>query len=231
MKSGSKLKNTKTVTWPTETVHERAADSVVHALGLTASTVACIVLMVGAVQVEPALVWACAIYSAGMMASFMASAGYHLLPLHHIRQTLRRLDHTAIYALIAGTFTPLLVHIASAWALWVLVAIWGLAIPAMLYKLLGSNIEPRWSLASYLGLGWLGVLAIPEFGSHLPTLSVACIIIGGLVYTAGTYFYARKEQAYRAAIWHGFVLVGTAFLFLAVWTVVFSSSGMAAIAP
>jgi hemolysin III len=214
---------TQVAAYPSVLQSERYADGVVHIISLGGMTIACAILMVGAsMQASTALIWACAVYCLGVMASFGASAGYHLLPWHNVRRTLRRLDHTAIYALIAGTFTPLLVHVGTGWSMFVLAAIWTLALPAMLYKLFGSTIEPKWSLASYLGLGWMGVLAVPDFGQYLPTSAIVEIFTGGIIYTAGTYFYARKTQVYRYAIWHSFVLVGTVFLFVAVWTTVFS---------
>ena len=214
--------------YPSHIPSERFADGAVLILSLVGTTIACAVLMVGAAMaVEPGLIWACAVYCGGVVASFTTSAGYHLLPWHNLRRTFRRFDHTAIYLLIAGTFTPLLVHIGTGWSYFVLALIWGLALPAMAYKLVGTAIEPRWSLASYLGLGWLGVLAVPEFSTHLTTTAVVAIFIGGLVYTAGTYFYAKETQVYRYAIWHSFVLVGTACLFLAVWSTVFSVPSLA----
>ena len=194
--------------YPSHIPSERFADGAVLILSLVGTTIACAVLMVGAAMaVEPGLIWACAVYCGGVVASFTTSAGYHLLPWHNLRRTFRRFDHTAIYLLIAGTFTPLLVHIGTGWSYFVLALIWG--------------------LAPYLGLGWLGVLAVPEFSTHLTTTAVVAIFIGGLVYTAGTYFYAKETQVYRYAIWHSFVLVGTACLFLAVWSTVFSVPSLA----
>ncbi|MEM7068109.1 MAG: hemolysin III family protein [Pseudomonadota bacterium] len=208
--------------YPSEIARERAADGAVHVLGLSLVTISAISLMVGAAtQFHIGMTLACAVYCTCVLASFASSATYHLLPRHEWRRTLRRLDHTAIYAMIAGTFTPLLVYIGSTWAFVVLVAVWTFAIPAMIYKLVGDKIEPRWSLASYLALGWMGVFAAPEFYEHLPPVSIAAIFTGGFFYTFGTIFYARKKQVFRYAIWHIFVLLGTASFFVAVWTTVF----------
>ena len=100
--------------YPSEHLHERIADGVVHVLGLIATLIAGTTLMVSAsLWSTVGLIVACAIYCAGLLSSFVISASYHLLPRHDWRQFLRRLDHVAIYALIAGTFTPLLVHIAT----------------------------------------------------------------------------------------------------------------------
>ncbi len=208
--------------YPSLTKQERIADGAVHMLGLSTVTISSLYLMIGAaMNVSIGVAIACIVYCTSLMASFVSSASYHLLPAHGWREFLQRLDHTAIYALIAGTFTPLLVHINSTWGYVVLTAVWLLAIPAMIYKMIGEEIEPRWSLASYLALGWLGLLAVPEFVTKLPSLAVYAVISGGIIYTLGTLFYARDSLKYRNAIWHSFVLLGSFCFFLAIWNTVF----------
>ena len=210
-------------TYPSADPRERYADSAIHVVSLVFAIVFCTWMMVGvAHELEVKLMVACAIYCLGVMFSFTTSAGYHLLPFHQWRRLLRRLDHIAIYVLIAGTFTPLLVHIGTSWSYGVLAAVWIFAFPAMAYKLFGSVIEPRWSLASYLGLGWMGLLALPDFNAHLSSTAVIAALAGGLTYTFGTYFYAKEVQKYRYAIWHSFVFVGTAFFFFSVWITIFA---------
>lgn len=208
--------------YPSVIRHERLADGVVHLLSLTTVTISSVSLMISAaLHSSVGLLIACAIYSFSVLASFISSASYHLLPHHNWRKFLRRLDHTAIYALIAGTFTPLLVHVHSTWGYIVLAAVWALAIPAMIYKLVGNEIEPWWSLASYLVLGWIAVLALPELHARLPFYALMAMVAGGLIYTFGTFFYAKKMQAYRYAIWHSFVFLGTISFFISIWITVF----------
>jgi len=208
--------------YPSLSRNERYADGAVHALGLSSVTISSFFLMIGAAtQASISVAIACIIYCASLMTSFVTSAGYHLLPAHGWREFLQRLDHTAIYALIAGTFTPLLVHINSTWGNVVLAMVWLLAIPAMIYKMVGKDIEPRWSLSSYLALGWMGLLAAPEFYDKLPVLAVYGIGVGGLLYTFGTLFYANDNLPYRNAIWHTFVLAGSFCFFYAIWITVF----------
>jgi len=140
--------------YPSVARTERFADGAVHVLGLSTVTISCLYLMISAaMNVSVGLALACMIYCTSLMTSFVSSASYHLLPAHNWREFLQRLDHTAIYALIAGTFTPLLVHINSTWGYIVLGAVWTLAIPAMIYKMIGEEIEPRWSLAHNLHIG------------------------------------------------------------------------------
>ena len=208
--------------YPTITKHERIVDGAIHVLGLSTVTISSLYLMISAAtHVSLGLALACIIYCMSLMASFATSAGYHLLPIHGWRDFLQRLDHSAIYALIAGTFTPLLVHINSTWGYIVLSAIWALAVPAIIFKMTSSVIEPRWSLASYLALGWLGMLAAPEFITKLPSAAVYGVTIGALLYTLGTVFYARDSLKYRNAIWHCFVLAGSFSFFFAIWITVF----------
>lgn len=212
--------------YPSTVKQERHADAVVHFMGITGSVIAgSLLITFAAIHLDLGLALACALYVATMLFSFGASAGYHILPHHHWRPMLRRLDHAAIYALIAGTFTPLLVFIGSNWSWFILIAVWGLAIPAMLFKVFAQDIEPRWSLYSYLGLGWLGAFAFPDFSASLPTSATLAAIAGGIIYTCGTYFYARNEQAFRNAVWHLFVLAGTGAFFAAVWLTAFSGPG------
>jgi len=209
--------------YPSVIRHERMADGVVHMIGLVTITVSSIALMTGAALYSTiGMLIACTVYCISLMTCFYASAGYHLLPYPDWRRFLQRLDHTAIYGLIAGTATPLLVHVNSTWGYVVLAAIWALAVPAMIYKLVGKKLNTRWSLASYLILGWMLILAFPELNIHLPFHALAAILVGGILYTSGTFFYARDIQPYRYAIWHTFVFLGTVSLFSAIWITVFS---------
>ncbi|MCB1386356.1 MAG: hemolysin III family protein [Nitratireductor sp.] len=211
------------MTYPSTTRRERFADTAVHAVSLLLVLAGCVVLMIEAASLAWLPMIACALYCLTLLVSFTVSAGYHLLPWHSWRPLFQRIDHAAIYALIAGTFTPLLVQIGSLWSLAVLGGVWLLSIPGVIYKLVARELEPRWSLFSYLGIGWFGLLALPEFGNRLPTTALVAIVIGGLTYTFGTIFYARKVQAYRYAIWHGFVLGGTALFYSAIWMSAFSA--------
>lgn len=208
--------------YPSVIPRERIADGVVHILGLSAVAVGCSCLMIFAsMRFDPVLVAACAVYAVSMMVSFTVSASYHLLPWHNLRQGLRRLDHAAIYALIAGTFTPLLVGLGSGWGFFVLGAVWALSLPAMAIKIFARSVDGRWSIASYLGLGALGLLMVPQFMESLPDKSMGLIVAGALFYAFGTLFYARRSLRFRYAIWHGFVVMGTGAFFAGICFAVF----------
>lgn len=208
--------------YPSPNLQERYADGAVHILGLAATIIGCLALIFyTSTNLDTPLIAACSIYALCMTASFTTSASYHLLPQHHWRSGLRRLDHAAIYALIAGTFTPLLIFVDTSFAYFVLAAVWVFAVPAMLYKIVGKQIEPRWSLASYIGLGWVGIIALPDLVTTLPASALIAIFAGGFFYSFGTIFYRRKDLSFRYSIWHAFVVLGTASFFTAIWISLF----------
>ncbi|MEM7439530.1 MAG: hemolysin III family protein [Pseudomonadota bacterium] len=210
--------------YPSKTPNERFADTIVHIMGVSGAGLAGLILVIlafGSGQLLLAL--ACALYVTTIIGSKVFSALYHTFPRDALRPLLRRLDHAAIYTLIAGTFTPLLVFVGSTWSFVVLAAVWVIAIPAVLLKLLVQNLDSKWSLVSYLALGWIGVLALPDMWRNLPVAALAFVIAGGLIYTAGTFFYARKTQPFRYAIWHSFVLVGTSAFLTAVYMTVLTT--------
>jgi hemolysin III len=140
-----------------------------------------------------------------------------------LKQLLRKLDHSAIYLLIAGTYTPItLVAMERAWG-WTLFGIaWTLALLGIVAKFTFGFRFPRMSLALYLGMGWMSVIAIKPMIEALSSAQLGWILAGGLLYTAGTPFYAWKSRRYTHAIWHLFVLAGVACHFVAVLSVISS---------
>lgn len=208
--------------YPSPVETERRADMIVHGIGLIFILVASAALIMQAVERSglpngAAIVGAVGIYVASVLFSHVISMFYHLSPFHDRRLQLRRIDHAAIYLTIAGTFTPLFILADTEFSLFLLILVWAGAIPAMLYKIFGKNLDSKWSLASYLGLGWMGVIGVPELIEKLPGLSLWVVLAGGVFYSVGTIFYARKAQAFRYSIWHGFVMMGGGCFFIAVW--------------
>ncbi|OAO01469.1 PAQR family membrane homeostasis protein TrhA [Parasphingorhabdus sp.] len=204
--------------YPSPDMQERRADFIVHGIGLIFILVAGLVLIIQAAAGHGlAMVAAVGIYVICVAFSHIISMFYHLSPFHDRRLMLRRIDHAAIYLTIAGTFTPLFLLADTQFSLFLLMIVWALAIPAMLYKIFGRNLDSRWSLASYLGLGWMGVIAGPDLIETLPGPSMWAMLAGGVFYSLGTIFYARKTQPYRYSIWHSFVMIGGASFFVAIW--------------
>jgi hemolysin III len=207
--------------FPSKTEQERKADFWVHAGGLAFLIPAGVLLVLKALEKgDTPLLAALAIYAAAALFSLGISFAYHLLPRHDLRAVLRRWDHAAIYLVIAGVFGPLLVVCGTPTAYGLLALLWFFAVLGVGFKLAGGNPDSPWSLVSYLGMGWFGLFALPDFWAGLPGESVALLGAGGVFYTIGTQFYRRKEMAYRYPIWHSFGTCGGLCFFAAVWIAV-----------
>lgn len=197
--------------YPTYSKPERIADGSMHAIGVIGACTGATILVVWAAGVaSSAQVLALAIYGATLIATFVASAMYHLTPWEAIRPTLRRFDHAAIYLKIAGTYTPLVVMIGSAFAYVILGIVWGLAVIGMVLKLFFWQTPGRFGPALYLIMGWLSLALIWSLWSIVPGGALALMALGGLLYTAGVPFYAAKRMKFSVAIWHGFVVAASA---------------------
>jgi hemolysin III len=152
-----------------------------------------------------------------MIALFLASTLYHALYATRHRAVFRTLDHCAIYLLIAGTYTPfLLVSLRGTTGWWLFGTIWTLATAGIVAKLWFGGRFPRLSLAGYLAMGWLALIATPQVVEAVGGGGMRWLIAGGLSYSIGAGFYAAKKLPYHHAIWHVFVLIGGVCHFLAV---------------
>ena len=207
--------------YPSKTIPERRADGAIHTISLAGFAVASVFLLVQTASLgDVSLLFAVAVYVSAAFASVGVSFAYHLHPRHEWRPMLRRVDHAAIYLVIAGTFTPLLIATDSFSAAVILAVIWLFALAGMCFKMLASEIDSRWSLMSYLGLGWFAMAALPDFLTGLPLASTAAVAAGGLFYTIGTLFYKNKELAFRYPIWHAFGTLGGISFLTAIWIAV-----------
>lgn len=204
--------------YPSIIKKHRTADLIIHIGGLLAVVIGGINLLISVSAAQPShVIMATYVYLICVVASFIASLAYHFLPQHHWRAVLRRVDHAAIYWFIAGTFTPLLIFIGTDYSHNILIIIWALAIPASLYKIFGKSVDTRWSLWSYMGLGWMALIAMPDFWEYLSGAAIIAMACGGISYSVGTIFYTRKSMPYRYAIWHFLGFMGGASFFTAIW--------------
>lgn len=204
--------------YPSQTAPERYADAIVHAVSLVGLMIAGGFLIGMATAADNfSLIVSTVIYVFAILASVSISFAYHLLPHHHLRKRLQRWDHAAIYTLIAGTLSPLLIIAGTTSATIILAIIWLFAIAGVLFKTFAQNIEAKWSLASYLGLGWFGLVAMPDLWTALPAAALIGIVAGGVFYTIGTLFYKSKGLRFRYPIWHAFGLIGGSCFFAANW--------------
>lgn len=158
------------------------------------------------------------VYGASMIVLFSASTLYHLSTTAHLRLRLKRLDHTAIYYLIAGTYTPFLaLFLPTAKAKILLIALWVIALIGTFFKLYFVDRFQKVSLIAYLIMGWLAVLVIDDMQTYLTDLSIQLLVLGGVLYTVGTLFYAAKKFHYTHAIWHVFVIFAAISHFFSIW--------------
>jgi len=200
------------------TVGEEIAHAVTHGLGLLLSVVACSVLVILASQ--RGTVWhitGVAVFGASLMVLYAASTLYHSLTHKKAKRVFRFLDYSAIYLLIAGTYTPFtLVTLRGGWG-WTLFGLaWGLAITGAVLEVATRRRYKALSMAFYLGMGWLIVVAIKPLYNALDTRSLILMGIGGAAYTGGAALYALGRFRYHHAVWHVLVLVGSFCHFLAV---------------
>lgn len=203
--------------YPTYARSERIADGTMHALGVAGALIGTLFLMVWTVgMVSGGQVAALIIYGVALIATFTASAFYHMTPWEHIRPTLRRIDHAAIYLKIAGTYTPLVVMIGSAFAYGILAIVWALALFGMIRKLFFWQTPGRMGAVLYLVMGWMSVGLIWALVPILPGTSVWLIVAGGLLYTSGVIFFSWESLKFSNAIWHGFVVAASACFFVAI---------------
>ena len=193
---------------------ELTADFVVHVLGLGLGAVAALALLVlAALNGGLAPV---AIYVLGLAAMLGCSALYHLRRTSRFRPWLRRLDHAAIFVMIAGTYTPFTIQLPGAWAPALTAAVWAIAALGVAAKLAVPRHVEKLSVALYLGLGWIGLIALDPLLAAIDPTILALIGAGGLVYSAGVVFHLWQSLPFHNAIWHGFVLVAAGVHYAAV---------------
>ncbi|MBC7280391.1 hemolysin III family protein [Hoeflea sp.] len=200
--------------YPDYSRSERVADGSMHAIGLIGAISGSMLLLIWSSRVaSPWEMTAIAIYAITLIATFAASAFYHMTPWKSLRPALRRIDHAAIYLKIAGTYTPLVVMIGSGLAYVILGIVWALALIGITLKLLFWSTPGRMGPALYLVMGWMSIILLWTSWSEVPFGFIAA---GGLLYTVGVVFYAAKTMKFSNAIWHGFVIAASACFFAAI---------------
>jgi len=196
---------------------EYISDAVVHVLGLVAVLIAVPVLVTLTVLWRgdaPAIV-SIAVYGATLFAMLFFSAIYNINRSERWKGLLQRLDHSAIYIKIAGTFTPFTMLTGGQGAT-LLAGLWGAALAGSGLKLIDPN-RFRWlALALYLGMGWAGVIAGWSLFSQMSAPVLGLIAAGGLLYTGGVIFYLFDRLPFHTTIWHVFVLIASVMFFAAV---------------
>jgi len=201
---------------------ELIADGVVHGIGILAGVVAATVLVVlTAIYASARDILGVSIYVAGLLSMLVLSATYNLWPVSPTKWVLRRLDHSAIYVLIAATYTPFIMELKdSVFAIALLVGVWCVAIFGIVLKLAWPGRFDRLSVGLYLALGWSGMMLYDSVVAALPQMALWFVLAGGALYSLGVIFHAWQRLRFQNVIWHCFVLLGAACHYTAVFNLV-----------
>jgi hemolysin III len=197
---------------------EEIANSVTHGVGVALSVAGFAVLVViAAATGDPWRVTAAGIYGATLVLLYAASTLYHALPGARVKAVFRRLDHAAIYLLIAGTYTPFVLGpLRGAWGWSLFGVVWGLAVVGVVLKSVFGIRLAALSTAVYIAMGWMVLVAAAPLAARVPAAGVRWLVAGGVSYTLGVVFFALERVRYAHAVWHLFVLAGSAAHYWAV---------------
>ncbi len=202
-----------------EAVHrEEIANAITHGVGALASAAAGAVLITLATLSGTRMQMISAIvFCSSLLLLYTLSTLYHAIPSATVKRRLKVCDHCAIYMLIAGTYTPFaLIGLRGAVGWWLFGVAWGLALIGMTFKLFFCGRFKLFSTLVYIGMGWMSLFAIRPMLVKIPTSALVWLLAGGIAYTAGTLFYHNERLRYSHAVWHLFVLAGSACHFIAV---------------
>ena len=197
---------------------ERVADAVVHLAGIIfgiAGAAALITASIGRLPVRELL--GLIVYSAGLIGMFTASASYNLVTRPKLKEWLRRIDHSVIFVMIAGSYTPFAIKIGGTTGLKLLAAVWLIAAFGVAAKLFFPRRLDRISVLIYLAQGWCILFALDPFAEAVPEWGIYLLLIGGCIYSAGVIFHLLERLPFHNAIWHVFVLGGAASQYASVY--------------
>lgn len=191
---------------------EEIANSISHGIGLAAAIIGTPFLIISALNHgDVAFVVGTSVFSMSMLLLYLSSTLYHALPIGETKRCFRLIEHSAIYVLIAGTYTPLtlgVLHGAYGWTLFGIV--WGFAMAGIILKAIYKSSYPIISTAFYLLMGWLAVIAVEPLFTRMSTAGLIYLFVGGIFYTGGVAFFATDHRLrYGHMIWHLFVIAGT----------------------
>lgn len=199
-------------------IGEEIAHSVSHGIGIILSAVGLGFLIW--LSLEYGNNWhliSSIVYGASLILLYSSSTLYHAIPHPRAKRFFQLLDHSMIFVLIAGTYTPFaLVSLHGPWGWSLFGVVWGIAIAGILLETLKKERIKWLSLSLYLGLGWMAVVVIKPMLDMVPMVGLLFLLAGGLSYSLGVIFYVRKQMLYHHAVWHLFVLAGSGLHYCAV---------------
>ena len=201
-----------------QSLGEEIANSISHGVGFLAAIAITPILIITAIPLGSGAIVGASIFGATMMVLYLSSTLYHAFPHSRAKKVFQIFDHSAIFLLIAGTYTPFtLTVLQGAWGWTLLGIVWSLAIFGVILKSVGGAGTNKLSVALYLGMGWLAVIAVKPLWDSLSAWGIFWLLAGGLMYSIGVVFFVYDHRVrYSHFIWHLFVLAGTAFHVVAV---------------
>jgi hemolysin III len=211
-------------TLPFQTVGEEIANAILHGIGALAATAGLVLLAlkangtIGGRNGGPLVITSYILYTATLMLMFLASTLYHAIQHRGAKSVFKILDHSAIYLLIAGTYTPYcLTALRGAWGWSIFGAEWGLAILGIVLYAVNCKALKKIEVAAYILMGWVIIIGWLPLVRSIPRISVVLLILGGFFYTLGTLWYRRKNMRKAHVVWHVFVLAGAVCHWWSVW--------------
>ena len=203
---------------PRYSLREDFANSIIHGVGFILSIIGmCVLIAFASIYGNAWHVISCSIYGSTLVFLYTASTLYHSIQLAKAKRVLRVLDHSTIFLLIAGTYTPFtLVNLRGPWGWSLFGVIWALAVIGILFQTTMLRKGAVVSVAFYVTMGWVVVVAIRPMLSLVDTGGLVLLLLGGVAYTTGVVFYLWRQMPYNHAIWHVFVLAGSALHFFSI---------------
>lgn len=205
---------------PQYTLGEEIANAVTHGIGAGLAVAALIVMIVKAAVAgaHPASLASAIIFGIALILEYLASTLYHAIAVPAAKRVFRIIDHSCIYVLIAGTYTPFcLITLADAGGIPLCIAVWALAVAGILFEVFMRQRQSRWlTIAVYLVMGWLVLFRLPQLIGALHPTALFLLAAGGVCYTIGAVFYVLKKIRYMHTVFHVWVLAGSVLQFLAV---------------
>lgn len=202
---------------------EENANVLTHGIGVLLFLTGTVFLLIKAHNSHDTLnIFSAYIFGGSLINLYVASTLYHAVSNPKYKRILHLGDHLSIFILIAGTYTPfLLVGLRDTIHVSFIIIMWGIAGAGILYKLFFFKKHKAVSLIIYLAMGWMAIFKLKTFYESLSIQASIWIIVGGLFYSIGTYFYSKQSIHYHHAIWHVFVLCGSASHFIAIYLYVY----------
>lgn len=208
-------------------LREEIAHSVTHGIGVFLAVAGLVILIEHAITCGSARhIVSCSIFGVSLIVLYSASTLYHGIQHHKAKKVLRIIDHSSIYLLIAGTYTPFtLVNLRGAWGWSLFGVIWGLALLGIGLQFSPLRKFSAIRLILYITMGWAALVAVKPLSASVPVSAFILIVAGGLSYTVGIVFYLWQRLPYHHAIWHIFVLSGSILHYLAVLLSIYPPRG------